>query len=187
VLIPALALARQERAAGAMSAEDEQMVLDGVRAILVGLPEAAAPPPADGAALTILGCPAHHEVEELALVMFDQLVRPLGFPTRLISTKTLPSEVLAEVQRDQPPAVFIAAVPPGGLVQAYYLCRRVRKRAPEALIVVGYLGYEKNLDRIITKMRAAGANYVTTTLRGARTHLQPLQKMTVVTAAPTPG
>jgi hypothetical protein len=67
--------------------------------------------------------------------------------------------------------VFVAALPPGGLPQASYLCERLRESLPQLGIIVGYWGCETNLDEIIVSLRSAGANYVTTTLLGGRSHI----------------
>jgi hypothetical protein len=70
--------------------------------------------------------------------------------------------------------VFIAVLPPGGLVQARYLCRRLRRRFRDLKIVVGYWGRARNFDRLLVRLRAAGASYVTTSLLQSRSQVQAL-------------
>lgn len=72
--------------------------------------------------------------------------------------------------------MIIGALPPGGLIQAHYLCKLLRKRFPNLGIVVGLWNSTGNLDRSITKFRAAGAHYITTTLIGAREHIVALAR-----------
>jgi len=240
LLVPALALARQDRGRGTMDADEESFALEATRGILAEpSPGGTTPPaclhavtgggpatdrgsasgPADRgvghdaagviheangapasrdhgssqgkrvtvaaeqnersgsprfAAVRILACPAHQEAEEVTLHMLDHLVRPAGLQVEVLSTRTLPSEVVDRVKRDRVSVVVIAVLPPGGLVQARYLCKLLRKRFPELGIVVGCWGYRGNLDRIIVSLRSAGAHYVTTTMLGARSHVVSL-------------
>ena len=48
-------------------------------------------------------------------------------------------------------------LPPGGLVQARYLCRRLRRQFKDLKIVVGYWGRARNFDRLLVRLRAARA------------------------------
>lgn len=129
----------------------------------------------DAPSLRVMGCAAHQEAEELTLHMLDHLVRPVGLEVDVLSTRTLPSDIIARVRREKPLAVVIAALPPGGLVQAHYLCKLLRKRFPQLGIVVGCWGYKGSFDRVIVKFRSAGAHYVTTSLQGAREHVISLE------------
>jgi hypothetical protein len=70
--------------------------------------------------------------------------------------------------------VFIAVLPPGRLVQARYLCRRLRRRFKDLKIVVGYWGRSRDFDRLLVRLRAAGASYVTTSLGQSRTQVKAL-------------
>ena len=217
VLIPALALARRERARGSMDAEEETFALDVTRNVQkaivsrgkksaveesqrtahetengkrTGAPNATAQGSADSPAaindqvipqdssarppMHVIGCAAHQEAEELTLHMLDDLVSSAGLKLEILSTRTLPSEVVECVARERPFAVVIAALPPGGLIQARFLCKTLRKRFPELRIVVGCWMYRGNLDRVIVRLRSAGAHYITTTLQGARDHVLSL-------------
>ncbi len=183
VFVPALRLARQDRASGGMTADDESFVLRRTEEITGEIQAlqrstggtAAANPAATSSLMTIYGFPAHHEADELTLRMLDGLVSPLGLRVRTFSTRSLPSEMIEEVRDGMPLLVFIAALPPGGLPQASYLCETLRENWPDLRIIVGYWGSETNLDEIILNLRSAGANYVTTTLLGARDHISSMR------------
>jgi predicted PurR-regulated permease PerM len=185
LFVPALILARQDRASGAMLAEDEEYVVRQTMAIVndIRVSETKSPLHRDSSGaqaaaggrdpmgVQVVGFPAHHEVEELTLNMLGQLVAPSGFHVEVCSTRTLPSEMISKVKQEMPALVFVAALPPGGLPQASYLCERLRESLPQLGIIVGYWGCETNLDEIIVSLRSAGANYVTTTLLGGRSHI----------------
>lgn len=197
VLLPALTLARRDRKDAGLSAEDENFLFQATRDILdhlaseqqpTGSTEETAPEGADGSAstpsetpseafsdaLVVLGCPAHHEAEELSLSMLASLLKLDGCRLEAISTRALPAEIERRVEQEKAALVFIAILPPGGLVQARYLCKRLRKRFPDLPLVVGYWGTARNFDRLLVKLRAAGANYVTTSLLQSRSQIRAL-------------
>jgi predicted PurR-regulated permease PerM len=193
VLLPALVLARRDRRHAGLTSEDEAFIFGATKEIL----ESLGPEPSDKAeALTsgssngratraddqlvqpapvlVLGCPAHHEAEELSLHMLARLVRTDGYSVEVASTKALASEVEARIDHERPALVFVAILPPGGRPQARYLCKRLRKRFADLPIVVGYWGDERRYDRILARLRSAGATYVTTSLRQSRSQIRAL-------------
>ena len=195
VLLPALVLARRDRRHGGLSPEDETFVFQATKDLLASFADQAtaspeSPPAADADSrlagppeagsesapgrVLVLGCPAHHEAEELSVSMLAQLLEPDGYRVEAVSTKALPAEVEARVERESPALVFVAILPPGGLVQARYLCRRLRKRFAELPIIVGYWGDERHYDQLLVRLRSAGASYVTTSLLQSRSQIQAL-------------
>ena len=197
VLLPALTLARRDRKHAGLSAEDETFLFQATRDILdhltselrptadpkgnaaVGddgrdLPPAEMPVEASSDAHLVLGCPAHHEAEELSLSMLASLLKCDGCRGEIISTRALPAEIERRVEEKKAALVFVAILPPGGLVQARYLCKRLRKRFPDLPIVVGYWGTARNFDRLLVRLRAAGASYVTTSLVQSRSQIRAL-------------
>ena len=62
------------------------------------------------------------------------------------------------------------------------MCRRLKERCPGVRIVVAYFGRARNFDRLLVKLRKAGATYVTTSLAQTRDTLKSL-----VPAAPVPA
>ena len=75
-----------------------------------------------GAKLRVLGCPAHHRSEELALLMVKAVAEPAGCQFETVTTRTLPVEIERMVASEHPSVLFIAILPPGGVMQARYLC-----------------------------------------------------------------
>jgi hypothetical protein len=128
----------------------------------------------DQGRVLILGCPAHHEAEELSLHMLAQLLQPAGCRVEVISTRALPSEVETRIDQEEPTLVFIAVLPPGGLVQARYLCKRLRARFVDLRIIVGFWGETRSFDKLLVRLRAAGAAYVATSLLQSRSQIQAL-------------
>ena len=164
VYLPALRMARRDRRDEELSAEDETRILDDTLAI--ARPPAAAVAEAEAAARMthplVLAYPAHHRADEVTLHVLSEALVPLGVRTEVMSTRALPSDIERTVERDNPAYLVIGVVPPGGMVQARYLCRRLRKKFPELPILVGFWGTLHNFDRTLSKMRKAGASYVVT-------------------------
>jgi DNA-binding response OmpR family regulator len=122
----------------------------------------------------VLAIPAHHRVEELTLQMLAQTLRAAGCDVELVTTRALPVDIERIIERDRPDLVFVAVMPPGGLIQARYLCRRLGKRFAGAKIIVGYWGKARDFDRLLVRLRSAGASYVTTSIGQTRTQVLAL-------------
>jgi hypothetical protein len=183
VYLPALRMARRDRAEQALSAEDETRIFDDTLAIArpvdterqAAAKTAAAVAAADASAAEpntslplVLACPAHHRGDEVTLHLLADVLRPLAVRTTVMSTRALPVEVETTIEREKPLFLIIGIMPPGGLPQTRYLCRRIHKRFPDLTIVVGFWGRVKNFDRLLVGLRRAGASYVHTSVEQAR-------------------
>jgi hypothetical protein len=196
VLIPALLMARRDRKHAGLTAETESLIFDATREILQRLRaerlEVDAPAsdqPAEAAVPTslVLACPSHHPAEELTLHMLADAAQPLGAKVEVVSTRTLPVEIETKIALEAPALVFLAVLPPGGVVQASYLCRRLRKKFPDLKIVVGYWGRVRDFDRLLVRLRSAGASYVTTSIAQTISQLRALLGDAIAApAAPRP-
>jgi predicted PurR-regulated permease PerM len=168
VIIPALRMARRDRAHDLLSATAENLLLDQTQQIIAAM-DLHTSAGSEQQPL-IVCCPSHHRAEELTLRLFSAP----GCRVEVVSTRLLPTDVEKLIERDRPASVFVAVLPPGGLVQARYLCRRLRRRFTDLPIVVGYWGRSKNFDRLLVKLRAAGATYVTTSMEQSQTQFKAL-------------
>jgi hypothetical protein len=190
VLLPALSLARRDRKQAGLTAEDETFIYETTKELLDnpgpeapaekteanGSPAAIENPMERGAEVLVIGCPAHHQAEEVSLHMLARLLEAEGYRLAVASTRALPGELEAQIEKECPALVVLAILPPGGLEQARYLCKRLRKRFATLPIVVGYWGDERHYDSILMRLRAAGASYVTTSLLQTRTQVRALAK-----------
>lgn len=202
VLIPALRHARHDRKFAGLSPEDEKVILDATAVIadelaaderLPATPAAAGDAKGEAVAAVVpgsrgvvVGCAAHHRAEELTLRMLAGVLGPLGCRMDVQSTRTLPVEVEASIERERPAAVFVAVMPPGGVPQANYLCKRLRKRFPDLKIVVGYWGRVRDFDKLLVRLRSSGASYVTTAVLQSSTQILALMPPAARPAAAPP-
>jgi predicted PurR-regulated permease PerM len=177
VLIPALVLIRRGRRAEELRHEDEEFILRTTREIVAGLdPSAASGTEADPAdRVVVFGVAATDGVDEAALVMLRHLCGQVGPDVRVAASLSAASAgELA--QSTAPTAVLIAAVGPGGLTEARYLCRRLRAQHPGVKIVVGRWGRGKHSRKAQALLLPAGADRIVGTLREARAYLTTITR-----------
>ena len=184
IFIPALLLAWQDRQQGILAGESEALFLQATRNILadfVAVVPAGTGDQIPGSATSvlpqsptlILGCPAHHEAEEVIVQMLQQLMQPPGVQVSAVSTRTHAADIVARIQQEHPVLIFIAVLP-GGLPQTRYLCRHLRQEFPALPIVVGYWGNKEEFDTVLVRLRKAGASSLTTSLLQSRSRLNAL-------------
>jgi hypothetical protein len=180
-LVPALTYAGRDGKRQALDEDDVAFIQDMLRTLLDTIQESrqelqalnkSANPDQrirpDVGAVTILGIPAHDRGDEVALMMLGQMLEGENCVLKSAGSEMLVSEVLALVEETRPAAVCIAAVPPGGLARARFLCKRVRERYPELRLIVGRWGLTSADEDHENALRAAGADNVRTTLVATR-------------------
>jgi predicted PurR-regulated permease PerM len=177
VLVPALCYAKQDLRNDSLTQDDAQYIFRSTHEVVEDL-DTLPPPDEDRAApvprARILGCPARDEVDEIALLMFRQLLDPARYDFVLTKTPLLTSEVVSLVVETSPALIWIGAVPPGGLAQTRYLCKRLRARFPDLKIVVGRWGFRENTEETLAHLRADGIDYVGTSLCETRDEVMRL-------------
>jgi hypothetical protein len=183
ILVPALTMARRDREKDELTREEEQFIVQATEDIVEDL--ASILPTHDqeggdeyssgvpGKAL-VFGCPARDHIDELTLRMLAQLMQRAGFPLEVLSNSKLTAEVLSRIDEEHCAGVCIGVLPPGGMSQTRYLCKRLRAQFPDLTIVVGLWGLKENLEHVRQRLTAAGANHVATRLLDARDRLAPL-------------
>ena len=171
VMVPALRLMRRDRAGGRLEIDDERFFLDTTGTLIAtrevpNIPDAAQP--------LVLACPSHHRAEESVLRMLGLAMQSLPVRFEAVSTQSLAVEIERKVESQNPAVLVIAVLPPGGLVQARYLCHRLRSKFPGLKIIVIYLGRTKDFDRLLVRLRRSGASYVTTSILQTRSQIAAL-------------
>jgi predicted PurR-regulated permease PerM len=189
LLIPALAIAKRDFARHRLSEEGLEFIVRATYEIIqdlppremsapeVAVPETAASEPAAGRT-RVLGYPVKDKADELALEMFRQVVPSARFEVELTSAEMLSAEVVAMVETARPAVVVLSALPPGGLAQVRYLCKRLRARHPDVRIVVGRWGHRddgsrENWDALLS----TGADHVSRSLLETRDHLDRIASL----------
>ena len=191
VLIPALNYTRRDRELGRLTEDGEQFVFRATREILEELKSSksqssselsgsSTPTTTDGNSpvvvpkVLVMGCPAQDEADELALLMFRQLLDSTRYEIEIMSDTMLTAEVVARIGEKSPAMICIAAVAPGGLAQARHLCKRLRARFPDLKIAVGRWGTGSEDSESIL---LAGADKVGTTMIETREQMIQLSQI----------
>ena len=178
VIVPALMLAGQDRARDEISDADLQSVLGTIRSLVDPSPQnagaaTATAPSEDGqrraAPLRILGVSARSVTDETIWEMWAQLFDPTKVEVQSVGSAFLSSDVAAFAERGQPDLVCLIAIPPGGLAQARYLCRRLRAKLPDTPILVIRPGVQENGKESALRLTEDGASQVCFTLEDAHT------------------
>ncbi len=106
--------------------------------------------------------------------MLSRLLNPAKWEVEILPAGTLASELIAHVAERRPGLVCIAALPPGGLARAHYLCKRLMARYPEIKLVVGRWGLKRGLHDSRERLRQAGVHFVAATLTETQNQLRSL-------------
>lgn len=122
-------------------------------------------PPSPPAHIVCL--PARAERDELAGVMLAQLLARAGFAVQTAAGKLATGDLLELVAAAPPDLVCISVVAPSTIIQARYLCTKLRARFPEVRVLVGLWGSLENLTDVTQRLRASGADEVVATLAQA--------------------
>ena len=94
--------------------------------------------------------------------------------SKLCPTRRLPPRLSPWIGEKSPAMICIAAVPPGGLAQTRYLCKRLRARFPNLKIAVGRWGTGSEDSNSIL---LAGADKVGTTMIETREQMIQLSQI----------
>jgi hypothetical protein len=187
VVIPALLLAGRDRARHEISEADHQYVLRTIRALIDDAPDGGVVGAADaaGAASTapeiarpapqrVLGVSARTLTDETIWDMLAQLFDPKKVAVESVGSAYLASEATAEAaaENELPDLVCVISIPPGGLAQARYICRRLRAKLPVTPILVIRPGVQANGKESAQKLTDDGASQVCFTLEDAHTAVE---------------
>ncbi|MEO8213564.1 MAG: AI-2E family transporter [Myxococcales bacterium] len=200
VVIPVLLLAGRDRARDEIDEAEHQNLLRTVRALV----DAGAPPVASdlsdaqalapmGAAVPtaqpprrVLGVSARTATDEAIWEMLGQLFDARRVEVESVGSAYLASEVTATATDKQPDLICVVSIPPGGIAQARYLCRRLRAKLPHTPILVirpSVPGVQTNATESAQKLTADGASQVCFTLEDARVAVEQQLVLTRAAAA----
>src|SRR4029077_7717952 len=136
----------RDRARNEISESDHQEVLRTLRALVDVLPT----PPLDSgdgrraAPRRVLGVSARSATDETIWDMFAQLFDPTLVTVESVGSAFLTADVPG-LERTEPPDLPVAlSIPPGGIAQARYICRRLHAKLPGIPILVIRPGVQAN-------------------------------------------
>jgi hypothetical protein len=164
VMLPAVRLMEHDCRSGAVDETSHREIYGLVRRILAEVDET--PPPPDTAAVPVICLPASSEADELIAIMLAHLLEKRGILARVVSSKSLASEMVESASLSAAPVIFISAMPPASVMPATYLCKRLSVRLPGARLIVG-LWSESDLDRRRQRLEKVQADEIFVSLEKA--------------------
>jgi predicted PurR-regulated permease PerM len=173
VLIPALALAEQDRHQNALGEEREKFIYQSTKLLIEDLAEGAAT--ADIAAASTMDSalvciPARDEADELVGLMLELVLRQAGCSIKAINLGAR-NAMLQTLEVHHADILLISALPPFALMQARSLCRRARRRFPHLKIILGLWGSSLETDKLQERIGLDCFDSIITNLRQAESQL----------------
>jgi predicted PurR-regulated permease PerM len=191
VLIPALALAEQDRHHDDLEEITEQFICKSTKELLEELGDKSKEPvdaemqktDSDLAALSapkiqrepsgrltsVVCIPARDEADEIVGIMLAQLLERAGYQAQAIPIGTT-AEMIAQAKEAAPDIVCISALPPFALLHARDLYKRVRSNVPNAKVIVGLWKFSGDPIKAAARFNIVGDDKLAITL--AQTLLQ---------------
>ena len=202
VLVPALLLSEEDRHRGALAETRQAFIFQASRDLIEELErrdETArakenkisgngdAPTTALPAAPLVVGIPARDTADELVALMLGHLLRRRRCPVAVFSIGADLENAVACIERQKIKVVFISALPPSALVAARQMCRRVKARQPDLLVVIGIWSQRANLGELKERLAITQPTEVVTSLAEAVTQLEKLTGAQPVFHTPAPS
>lgn len=184
VLLPALNYAKLDRERGGLTEQEHDAIVTMTRNILemfessIQTQFAKEPGEEQMPKIHILACPADDDSDEVASMMLRQTLNAQRYELEIMPEEKLASEIIDAAAEKNPGLVCIAALAPGGLAQARYLCKRLRSRFPDLKIIVGRWGLKGETEDAQRSLLAVGADRVVTSLLQARDEIVNLGRLT---------
>ena len=125
------------------------------------------PSPGPAPQFRVYCLPARADRDELAGAMLTQLLQQQGFAAQNASGKLAAGELLDLVEKSGVDAACISVVSPSTVIQARYLCVKLRESFPQLKIVIGLWGTTQGVTDAARRLRDSGADEVVTTLEDA--------------------
>jgi predicted PurR-regulated permease PerM/methanogenic corrinoid protein MtbC1 len=110
-----------------------------------------------GCTMTVVLLPSHDEADEIAAIMFAQLLETRGYCATTISTEKLTSEMVSASIDAKADLVCVSALPPGAVTHSRYLCKRLHEKLPDIQMVVGLWTAGGDLKRAQERMACTGS------------------------------
>jgi predicted PurR-regulated permease PerM len=155
VIIPALTMAEQDRHKGALDPEREEFLFMSMREMVADYSEMDRmadlehPSGQSGPAgpERILCFPADDEADEIATVMFAQLLERAGWPAISFPLGTSALNMLSVLDPTSDDIFCISAIPPTAFSHARTLSHELRARFPHTKIVIAVWGFTGDMER----------------------------------------
>jgi predicted PurR-regulated permease PerM len=190
LLLPALALAEQDRHAGELDKEQSDAIHEIVGELVEDLGErpGTPPPPEDSAGVLVVCVPASDEADRLAADLLAQALRARRFRVEVLPASATTGEKAGRTAELRPDIVCLSALPPGAVMPARYLYKRLRPRIGDGEVVVGLWNVRGDLRKLESRIATDGKARVVGSLGAALRRVRDLSAPLLLQrkAAPAP-
>jgi predicted PurR-regulated permease PerM len=192
MVIPALALAEQDRHARTLEEQRERFIFDTVRGLVEYLEDRSQPKgEIEAQPKNVVHRPAppvcivgvRDEADHVAALVLARMLEPPEFSPQVVANPLPAAETLKQIEAKACKVVCISAVPPHAAAHAGQLCKRLKQRFPELKVMVALWAAEGS-DKLESRLRDAGVDVVVTRLRDA---VEELRQLTAPLALATPN
>ncbi len=179
VLVPVIIAAESDHRIGLLDEDQRQFVAQGLRDMIDELapekpqaeePVAAHPLPARRVYLL----PARADRDEVASLMFAQIIGQEGIEATVGSSKMAIGMKAAAAVESHPDVICISSVAPASLRRVRFICEHLRERMPGARILVGFWGEPERLGEATEVLAALGVAAVVASFADAQEALLKL-------------
>jgi hypothetical protein len=190
VLVPALAMAEQDRHKGALDQIRQDFLFLSLKEMVVefsertvrtgvaeaeaasalpanvGLPREVAERAAQGRVLVV---PASDEADEIVAAMLAQLLEQAGYAAIPFPLDNSLHEKLAIANPSERDTFCISALPPFAFSEAITLSRQIQLRFPRTKVIAGVWGFTGNAERALQRFQPSPPKQLVTNLADAVT------------------
>ncbi len=204
VIMPALALAEQDRHRGRIEPGKADFVQSAIRESIDDVetwrtenqavraargkidqdttrPELATLP--RDCRINVLCLPSRDEADELCATMLANCLRWRGYCVEVASSASLAGEMLEHADRFEADLIVISALPPAAMMHARYLCKRLGKRLADRKVLIALWTATESLTRARKRFACVSDSRVTGDLAAAMTEVHQLAQPMVVRRA----
>jgi predicted PurR-regulated permease PerM len=167
VLIPALALADQDRERGSLDEERRMRVAESALLLIDNLEDLEDAEPARPDEPIALCVGARGELDEAAAAALAQLLQRKGVRTRVLQPAALQGARLKDIEAEGTGVVVLSYMNSDSLAHARFLIRRLRRRFPATPIVAGFWTFAPEDMARRDPVAATGADSVAASLGDA--------------------
>jgi predicted PurR-regulated permease PerM len=188
VLIPALRLAEEDRHRDALGDRAIEFISQTTRELIDDLGDRVIrenpKPEIIGSATSgrrrvqrnIVCLPARDEADELVGMMFAQILQQAGYGATYLAIGTV-NDMLDQVEKGGYRIACVSALPPFAVGQARSLCKRLRARVPELVIIVGLWDFAGGVPKALERVGASCTDAVVTSLPEALLQIRRLSEL----------
>jgi predicted PurR-regulated permease PerM len=174
LLIPALALAEQDRHGDRLEELRADFMYRNTRDLLDELAERAVPDGEPKASLpSVLCVPVRDDADELIATMLSQVLQMGGYDATWSRLGDV-NELLKSSSERPIELVILSALPPFTFLPARAMCRQLRRYHPEAKIIVGLWNSSAPLEKVKERLGPHSVDALATSLHDAKEQLQSL-------------